>query len=348
MIEHFNLPLKSIGNRSIPKIEFSSRIHDQEKKLLFERLIKNIVWLAIIRPSETKISSFENTKYKYQEIQIIEIELNSYSEYDEFYYIASLINKCIPYPLIILIKFHEKYRLIMNLVSKNNRNLSLFKIDEILVTYWIYPKSLSLISNEILKCLDVNRYQAKNNFELYVAIYNNLKKYKRKCLQETTLYFFLSQFLKMDEDDIDNEIEFIQNNCTGEKYRPPESKKNKDIYSHQNERHTILKYQYDYEDIWHVFQQQSKIKHYLEVKNISNMIQLMDIINKEKQSIYEERRYSSLYDDKLGNSYINDILFWNEGFDGDLSSESISEPDADDFDSGDYTELMNRYDEEDE
>jgi hypothetical protein len=331
MIEYFNLSPKSIGNRSIPKSDFSSRIHDQEKRLLFEKLVKNIIWLAMIRPAETKIAAFENTKYKYEEIQIIEVELDSYSEYDEFYYIARLINKYIPYPLIILIKFCEKYRLIMNLISKNNKNHSLFKIDEILITYWIYPKSPSLISTKILECIDTSRYQSKNNFELYVAMYNNVKKYARKCLLETSLHFFFSQFLKMDESSIEDEIEFIQNNCIGEKYKPPESKRNKDVYSHQDERHTIAKYQYDYEDIWHLFQQRTKIKRYLALKNISSMIQLMDIINEEKQSAYEEKRDAGLYDDRLGNSYINDILFGNEGFGSD-----------------DYTGLMNRYEEEDE
>jgi hypothetical protein len=348
MIEYFNLSPKSIGNRSIPKSDFSSRIHDQERRSLFEKLVKNIVWLAVIRPNETKISSFENTKYKYEEIQIIEIELNSYSEYDEFYHIASSINNCIPYPLIILIKFHMKYRLIMNLISKNSRNYFLFKIDKIFITYWIYPKSPSLISNKILKCLDISHYQSKNNFDLYVAMYNNIEKYSRKCIQEITLYFFLSKFLKMDEGSIEDEIEFIQNNCIGEKYKPSKSKKNKDIYSHQYERHTITKYQYDYEDIWHLFQKRIKIKHYLEVRNISSMIQLMDIINEKKQSIYEERRNAGIYKDRLGNSYINDILFWDEGFDSDFLSKSTPEPNFDDFDGDDYTGLMNHYEEGDE
>jgi hypothetical protein len=50
----------------------------------------------------------------------------------------------------------------------------------------------------------------------------------------------------------------------------------------------------------------------------------------------------------LGNSYINDILFWDEGFDSNFSSEFVPDPNVDDFDSGDYTKLMNRYEEEDE
>jgi hypothetical protein len=348
MIDYFNLPLNSIGNKPIPKSNFSSRIHDQKKRELFEKLVKNIVWLAIIRQAETKIPSFENTKYKYEEIQILEIELNSYSEYNEFYYIATIINKCIPYPLIILIKFHEKYRLIMNLVRKNNMNYLLFKIDEIVITHWIYPKSPSSISNEILKSLNINLYQSKNNFELYVAMYNNIKKYARKCMQETTLYFFFSQFLKMDEDSIEEEIIFIQRNCIGEKYKPPESRNKKDIYKPQCERHMITKYQYDYEDIWNLFQQRIKIRNYLKAKNISSMIQLMYIINERKKSIYEERRNFGLCHDNLGNSYINDVFFRDEISDSNFPSESTLEPDVNDFDSDDYTKLMNRYEEGDE
>jgi hypothetical protein len=343
MIEYFNLSPKSVGNRQIPKSDLSSRIRDVEKRKMFDKLVKNVVWLAIIRPAETGIPAFENIKYKYEEIQILEVELNSYTEYDEFYYITSLINKCIPYPLIILIKYHEKYRIIMNLIRKNLKNRSLFKIEEILITFWVYPKFPSLVSKKIMEQLNIPKYQSKNNFELYTEMYNNIKLYSRKCLQETTLYFFFSHFLNMNESDIEDEIEYIESNYIGEKYKPPVSKSKIDIYCPQDERHTIPKYQYDYEDIWHAFQQRIKIDHYLKAHNINSMIKLMDIIAEKKKSIYESTRFDFYNLDKLGNAYVNDILFGDEESDNVFSTEATSEPDVDDLDSADYSKLIDHY-----
>jgi hypothetical protein len=236
----------------------------------------------------------------------------------------------------------------MNLIRKNLKNRSLYKAEDILITYWVYPEYQSPISKGILKCLDIPNYHEKNIFELYLAIFKNIQQYRRKCLQETTIYFFLAKFLKINESDIEGIIDTIQDNCIGEKYKPPKSKNTKDIYARQQDRNTLLKHQYDYEDLWHIFQTIPHIQQYLELHKINNMFQLVEMIKNKKYSEYMDKHYEYFNTDKPSNSYINEILFWDEEFGDEFSDVSTSEFDMNDFGSEDYTKLIDRYEEDDE
>jgi hypothetical protein len=340
MIEYFHLDEKSRVNKTLPKNRLLVRIQDEEKRKLVDKLVKNIVWPASIRPQETKIAAFENDKVKYEEIPILEIELKSYSEYNEFYDIVSSINKSIAYPTIFIIKYGEKYRIIMIKQRKNRKNNTSFVKEDMLITYWIYPESPSEITDRIIGYLNIKIYKPKTMFDLYSELYNNLLQYKRKCLQETTFSFFFSEIIKMEINDEEDEIDFIMEKCKGEKYKPPKSGKFVDKYSHQADRDTMPKYQYDYEDVWQIIINRPKIKKYLKQKNISNMEMLMETINNQKKEKYFFMKFGNI--DKIGNDYINDVLFWGES-DEYEEDKFNPDPNTDDFDTDDYTKLMDKW-----
>jgi hypothetical protein len=113
--------------------------------------------------------------------------------------------------------------------------------------------------------------------------------------------------IKMCIGDEEDEIEFIQENCKGEKYKPPESKQYKDIYSHQIDRCTLAKILYDFEDVWQVFQQRPKIKKYLQKNDVLDMAELINHIKEKKNSDYYANKHN--FDDKVGDSYISGNLF---------------------------------------
>jgi TPR repeat protein len=296
-------------NDIIENIERMNVKFDESKRKWFNETVKSIIWRAAINEKNTGIPGFETPEFDYSDIQVIEIELNIYKDYNDFYYLANIINRHMPRQLMLLIKYENKYRVILSRVRENIKNPLFTVVAETIITYWIYPGSRSPVSDDILSCLDIHKYRPKDMRDLYERIYAGLICFERKCLllYAGPFIWFLSDFLNMDDNDQEYLLDYIKCRSIGEIYKPPDSRKFKDKFSSRSERKTIPKELYDYEDVWHVLQEHPEIKSRLENKKIFNMVVLMNKIYFNLKINYYNKRF--VYVDKIGNSYYTDSLF---------------------------------------
>jgi hypothetical protein len=237
MIKCFRLKKECIINSELPKEEIIAKVQgknytfDKLKIDKFNALVKTIKILAVLNNENTGIKEFKTSEFDYSEILVIEIELGYYSETNDFYIFANLLGRHIPKPLILLIKYENRYRIIINKARENKRNDLLTVVSEVLITYWVYPDSPSQISKSIISKLDINQYQAATLFELYKSIDNNLGQFKRKfmSLYSKKFTYLLSNIFKLNNDDDEYLIDCIEAKCLHEIYRPPVSTRYRDI-----------------------------------------------------------------------------------------------------------------------
>lgn len=108
-----NFPKSTEFNKRIPKQKFYDNLNVTPKiKQIFTEQIKNIFWKNKIAPSTTNLAEGKNVT----EIEIIEIKLNS-PNLDEN--VLKLIDKGIPYHILFVLNFDEKFQLYIGYNDKN-------------------------------------------------------------------------------------------------------------------------------------------------------------------------------------------------------------------------------------
>jgi hypothetical protein len=224
MLDYLKLNPDSILNLKIEKDDIIENVlalvpdFDKTKQDWFNSFVKSIIWYATVREDETRIPGKITEEFEYREIEIFEIEINKYREYNDFYYLSNIFGRYMPKPLILMVKYQNKYRIIVNKAHENKKNPLFTVLDKTVITYWIYLDNMSKISKDIVSCLNIKKYKAENLFKLYSTLLNFLEKFERKniLLYAKPFTYLLSNFLNIGENDHEYLLEYItsvQNNC---------------------------------------------------------------------------------------------------------------------------------------
>jgi TPR repeat protein len=319
MIEYFKLKEACVVNSELPKEEIIANVQgmnynfDKLKIDRFNALVKTIKILAVLNDETTGIKEFKTSEFDYSEVLVIEIELNYYSEDGDFYMFSNLLGRHMPKPLILLIKYENRYRIIINKARENKKNNRLTVVNEVLITYWVYPDSPSQISKNIISGLNINKYQAANLFELYKSIDDNLRQFKckRMSLYSKDFTYLLSDIFKLNKEDAEYLIDCIETKCLHEIFRPPVSTRYRDKYNHQKNRNTIAHIFYDCEGVWYILNFHPELEKILRNMRIHNMRGLLDLAYKKRTEYQQENR--SYY--SHSNGYLNNTDYKNkEGY----------------------------------
>lgn len=115
----FHIPERCILNNRIHKkvVLENAELKATEKKLIREG-IEQMTWLAAIKPANSNIPAFEDETWIYDEVHWILVLLKTPDKYKR---IAELLQKVIPYPLVLV--FQQAEKLAVNLAEKRiNQN----------------------------------------------------------------------------------------------------------------------------------------------------------------------------------------------------------------------------------
>jgi hypothetical protein len=306
MIEHFHLDEKSITNKKIPIEYFASKLTKKSDADVFLSDVRKIMWTASLRENELGIKPFENNKIVYNEIQIIQAELLDNTKINK---IAKIIIHCLPYNVILIIKYNKKFKIIMHKSLKYKRNENKLVTTGIIITYWIHPKNLSETTKTLLEFLNISNYTVNTLYDLYLEMYNNIAQYKERYLSRNKLIHILYDTLAIYKE---RDIYEITKYCTPKIY-------NRSIDS----KVKSLPVCYDYEDIWYGLKRNLKTRKLLEIESIKNMKDLID-------SYYPNLQGFADYDPNYYPNY-------------DDESEDEMPIEFDDFDSGDYEKYIRKY-----
>ena len=139
------IPDRSSTEKKITKAFFLKHfdLSASEKKTLSN--IQRIQWIASIKPSIANIPKVENSEYKYEEIQIIICTVTAHQLSNDLEKIQSLIQKHIPYPILLIIENETEY-----VINTTHKRINLKDTTKRTIeNYYTTPLISKLYKNEI-------------------------------------------------------------------------------------------------------------------------------------------------------------------------------------------------------
>jgi hypothetical protein len=130
--------------------------------------ISDIRWLYVLKPGTINIPVLKNEDFDYEEIQIIGVSLKDDKKKDT---VAGIIQKCIPYPVILLIEHDDN--LAVSVASKriNKGDSAKSVIDEEYLAGWISSEAGHLF----IESLKPEKLSFKNLYEFYEDVIDRAK-----------------------------------------------------------------------------------------------------------------------------------------------------------------------------
>lgn len=144
-MEFFDLPEKVKVNRVVPKNAFDSFTNSKQKQL-FTDLIKRITWSYKLSENTTNLPAKE-----IKEIQIFFVELK---QKEKIQGILDIIDKSIPYPIIVLVNYEEEYYFSASTKHSHPTNDNISVIDWTFNSDWLHKEKIQRYSLPLKKSLD--------------------------------------------------------------------------------------------------------------------------------------------------------------------------------------------------
>ena len=172
MIQNFldslDIPQKCFLNKTLFKKLFleSGMLDITDKKALKDDIDK-IRWLYTLKPSTINIESVKNDTYEYDEVAILQIDLNNITRANR---IASFVNKAIPYPLVII--FTHGDMVALNLADKriNQTDKAKWVVEDSWMTPWFNPNAPSQNEQQFMADIVIKGLSFLNFYAFYSDI----------------------------------------------------------------------------------------------------------------------------------------------------------------------------------
>lgn len=170
--KYLNLPKRCFINTRIPKKAFINNsefnLKSKEKEML-QKYVKSIYLKYSLKSDVLNIPSYEDEEVRYEEIQIIQVKISK-QENEE--HICDIIQKYIPYPIIIVINFSSFIKFNISIKNINKVETEKLVIKNMLYTDWINSNELSQKERDFLESLDITKLLHINLFKTYEEVVN--------------------------------------------------------------------------------------------------------------------------------------------------------------------------------
>ena len=164
-LDNLNIPKTCAVNKTIFKKLFQENVVlDATDKKALKDDIKKITWLFSLKSSNIGIAKYEDENFEYHEIAILQVNLSNKYRFKK---IANFINKAIPYPIILLFSFDNKF--IINLTNKriNKVDRSKLLIAEEFFTDELDSKNLNQAQKSFIYDCNIKNLSSLNLYEFY-------------------------------------------------------------------------------------------------------------------------------------------------------------------------------------
>lgn len=167
IINSLNLPSSTSIERKLFKKQFLENffLTVNEKKCLSE-CVENITLKNLLNKDSINILPFKNETYSYQEIAVINVEINNQKKSKE---IANIILH-IPYPVILILNYKEQIQINISPKRLNMSDTTKLVVEEQYFTKWIDTTNLQQLENEFLNSLDSIKHPFTNFKDFFESL----------------------------------------------------------------------------------------------------------------------------------------------------------------------------------
>lgn len=280
MIELINIPKQCICNRIIP----IAKIFSEDQELLLP-VVKTISWYAVLRPSNFHSEEVVTSSLRYEEIQIIQVEI---TDTELLFDIARAIYKKIKYPCLLFICYKgecTKYTISACRFSPGKNDYEKNVLESLVMSHWIHPDCLSNKANQFIDSLNRALEQDGNLYEIYSALFRAITMFKLAGTSKTHTKSLIDYICGKRENPKVGDKGEILRFCTPYKFYPSRYNSRANFYSsnHGDKSYYLI---YDYEDIWYCFVKNAYIRSYLEKNRYRD---IDDLVYHIDDKIYESK-----------------------------------------------------------
>lgn len=187
--EHLALPRSSeVGKRIFKKLFYKNGQLNATDKKAFQEDIDFIEIRNSLSPSSANIQAYRDDENEYEEIQILHVALSSGKRVSR---IADVIQKAIPYPVVIVASCNDDICINAALKRINKADQSKLVIEEAHETGWFSLASPEEWQQDFLKQLHATTFSFQNLYDFYTDAVNRIIAFK--CASHTGEYTLLPQ-----------------------------------------------------------------------------------------------------------------------------------------------------------
>ncbi|MBU3181184.1 DUF4391 domain-containing protein [Clostridium psychrophilum] len=161
----FNIPVScEVNNTIFKKLFYENSTMNKVDKEIFQKNIDKIIWLYSFKEDTINIRPYKDEVRDYEEVAIIKVLLLNDTKIKR---ISEIIQKTIPYPLILL--FHYEDKVLFNAAHKRNNKADENKntVEEFIYTDWISLLKLSDREEKFIESMNIKGFSFSNFYKFY-------------------------------------------------------------------------------------------------------------------------------------------------------------------------------------
>lgn len=170
--EKMNIPENcNVGSTIFKKLFYENGTLTSSDKDIFTNDIQKITWKYSFKEENLNIKTFKNEELDYEEIALIEVLLSKEARYKK---ICEIVQKTIPYPLLIVLMHEDK--ILLNAAYKriNKVDNSKNTIDNFVYSNWINIDDLKDNEVSFMNSIDIKNFSFINMYKFYQGFVEKL------------------------------------------------------------------------------------------------------------------------------------------------------------------------------
>jgi len=170
--DHMAIPEKCLLNKPLFKKLFQEHadLDITDKKALKDDIDK-IRWVYTLKPSTLNIEAYRDDVWEYDEIAIIQIDLSSTARAQR---IAAIVNKAIPYPVVLVFSFADTIAISITDKRINQADKSKWVIEDAWITEWFNPDAPNEAQQKFMHDMTMKGLSFVNFYAFYADIKNRV------------------------------------------------------------------------------------------------------------------------------------------------------------------------------
>nr|WP_321259084.1 DUF4391 domain-containing protein [uncultured Pseudodesulfovibrio sp.] len=200
-----------LGKRLFKKHFYENGQLNVSDKKAFKEDIESIEWMYTLKPSTINIPSFEDDTHEYLEVALVQVTLSSDKRHTR---IAEVIQKAIPYPVVIVFLCGSDIALNVGVKRINRADSNKMVVESYHDTGWIPFGTSQSWQQEFLNDFQVKSLSYQHFFQFYQDIADRITAYN--CAVHTGAYSLVAPEQKdgMDRGEALKELERLERELT--------------------------------------------------------------------------------------------------------------------------------------
>ena len=172
--EELNFPKECKVDRVIPKKDFYEAGFKTSDKNIFTNNVKQIKWLYYLKEDNIQIPPYTDEEKDYTELEVLTLTLKKDNKIER---ICELIHRFIPYPILLIITYHEKTMLSVAHKRNSKNEEDAVTLTDMRYTDWIEDETPTEFALKLIDNLKFENLDKQNMYTLYSDIVNKIIQY---------------------------------------------------------------------------------------------------------------------------------------------------------------------------